>query len=411
MKLEVQELNSKAKALAAGGSWIATFYHQPRQTWLRRCMFQIHLWSGLGVGLIAAVVGLSGSAIVYKDSLDRLITPQFFQTHDGAQRLSLDDLLARARKDHPGWLVSYVSIVPQPDVHRRGPWMFYLSPPATSASHELSLTYYDPFDGKRLGEIGEAGGVMNWLAELHFRLLGGATGTVVNGIGAALLLFLCITGIVLWWPGRKRLRSGFVIQWKARWLRVNWDLHNVLGFWFSIPLAIEAFTGVYYCFFAPMGAALVFLLGGSVQQWQTMSVPPRSTVVAGVNAVPVEPMLQQSLRLHPDCSLRGLAIPIAPTDPVTVQLDPPHAEDLGEYAQVAFDRYSGRILSDVDSREQSLAIRLVLFIRPLHFGTFAGHWSRIAWILVGIAPAVLFVTGFIMWWRRVPSRLLKTKSS
>jgi uncharacterized iron-regulated membrane protein len=51
-----------------------------------------------------------------------------------------------------------------------------------------------------------------------------------------------------------------------------------------------------------------------------------------------------------------------------------------------------------------------LFIRPLHFGTFAGHWSRIAWILVGLMPGVLFLTGFLMWWRRVPGRMLRSSA-
>src|SRR5277367_2316228 len=141
-----------------------------------------------------------------------------------------------------------------------------------------------------------------------------------------------------------------------------------------------------------------------------MSVPPRSTVATRQASVPIEPLVQEALRRHPDCVLRGLALPFLPSDPLSVQLDPPRAEDRGEYVQVVFDRYSGKVLSDVDSRNQSMAIRLVLFIRPLHFGTFAGHWSRIAWILAGFMPGVLFFSGFIMWWRRVPGRLLRPQS-
>jgi len=177
-----------------------------------------------------------------------------------------------------------------------------------------------------------------------------------------------------------------------------------------IPLGIEAFTGAYYCFFAPMAVALVFLLGGNVHVWQEMSVPPQSAVVAGHSDAKFEPLIQEAMRRHPDCLLRGLALPVSPSDPFTVQMDPPHAEDRGEYVQVVFDRYSGAVLSDVDSRGQSLAIRTVLFIRPLHFGTFAGTWSRVAWILVGLMPGVLFFTGFVMWWRRVPGRMLRPKA-
>jgi uncharacterized iron-regulated membrane protein len=139
-----------------------------------------------------------------------------------------------------------------------------------------------------------------------------------------------------------------------------------------------------------------------------MSVPPRSNPVNAGVAVQFETLLRDSLLRHPDCILRGLALPLVSTDPFTVQLDPPYAEDRGDYVQVAYDQHRGIVLSDIDSRHESLAIRLVLFIRPLHFGTFAGQWSRIVWIVVGLLPGILFFTGFLMWWRRVPGRLLRS---
>lgn len=388
-------------------TWFAGYWSQPRKTWLRRALFQIHLWSGISVGLIATVVGLTGSAIVYKDALDRVVTPERFRVTPGKRR-STDTLLAFAAGVHPGWPATYVAIGQAPG-GASNPWVFYVSDPRQPGS-ELQLVYIDPVTGIKLGETGESHGLMNWLADLHFRLLGGTTGTFVNGIGAWLLFALCISGIFIWWPGRGRVRTALTIHRGVRLLRLNWDVHNVFGFWSVIPLGIEAFTGAYYCFFVPMAAALVFLLGGSAHRWQEMSVPPRSTVIAGRAPLPLEPMIGESLRRHPDCIVRGLVIPVADTDPFTVQLDPPHAEDRGDYVQVAFDRYSGRVLSDMDSRQESLAIRAVDFIRPLHFGTFAGHWSRIAWIVVGLVPGILFFTGFVMWWRRVPARMLHSSA-
>jgi len=101
---------------------------------------------------------------------------------------------------------------------------------------------------------------------------------------------------------------------------------------------------------------------------------------------------------------------VSASDSFTVQLDPPRAEDRGDYVQLVFDRYSGRVLSDMDSRRESFGIRAVNFIRPLHFGTFAGHWSRVAWIAVGLIPGILFFTGFVMWWRRVAVRVLRSSA-
>jgi uncharacterized iron-regulated membrane protein len=40
-------------------------------------------------------------------------------------------------------------------------------------------------------------------------------------------------------------------------------------------------------------------------------------------------------------------------------------------------------------------------VAALHVGGFGGLGVRIAWLILGLAPPLLFVTGFIMWWTRV----------
>jgi uncharacterized iron-regulated membrane protein len=45
-----------------------------------------------------------------------------------------------------------------------------------------------------------------------------------------------------------------------------------------------------------------------------------------------------------------------------------------------------------------------LTFAPLHFGTWAGAWSKALYVLLGIAPGALFVTGFLMWWNRVAGK-------
>ena len=49
---------------------------------------------------------------------------------------------------------------------------------------------------------------------------------------------------------------------------------------------------------------------------------------------------------------------------------------------------------------------LLVFI-DLHFGRFGGLTIRVLWVILGLLPAALFVTGFMVWWKRVrPSRKL-----
>ncbi|WP_298908692.1 PepSY domain-containing protein [uncultured Nostoc sp.] len=41
---------------------------------------------------------------------------------------------------------------------------------------------------------------------------------------------------------------------------------------------------------------------------------------------------------------------------------------------------------------------------PLHYGTFGGLPTRILYVFVGLAPLILFITGFGMWrYRKRPT--------
>jgi uncharacterized iron-regulated membrane protein len=44
---------------------------------------------------------------------------------------------------------------------------------------------------------------------------------------------------------------------------------------------------------------------------------------------------------------------------------------------------------------------LMVWLTSLHFGRFGGAGVRVAWIVLGLVPAALFVTGATMWWHNV----------
>jgi len=46
----------------------------------------------------------------------------------------------------------------------------------------------------------------------------------------------------------------------------------------------------------------------------------------------------------------------------------------------------------------------LLFLIDLHFGRFGGLGVRVLWVILGLLPAAMFVTGFLMWWKRVARR-------
>jgi uncharacterized iron-regulated membrane protein len=94
-------------------------------------------------------------------------------------------------------------------------------------------------------------GAVEWLVDLHTNLLAGDVGRSVNGVGAASLTLLCLTGAVIWWPGIEHWRRSLTLNWKASLARTNWDLHNILGFWCFLFVTMWGISGIYFAFPRP----------------------------------------------------------------------------------------------------------------------------------------------------------------
>jgi uncharacterized iron-regulated membrane protein len=89
---------------------------------------------------------------------------------------------------------------------------------------------------------------VEWLVRFHTNLLMGAAGRFLNGVGAACLTLLCLTGAVIWWPGTKHWRRSLTVDWRAHFGRINWDLHSALGFWCFIFVFVWGISGIYLVF-------------------------------------------------------------------------------------------------------------------------------------------------------------------
>lgn len=90
--------------------------------------------------------------------------------------------------------------------------------------------------------------LVSQLIDLHDNLLAGATGRTVNGVGAATVLLVAVTGLVIWWPGRRRWRRSLTLRRGVGWKRFTWDLHSAIGIWSSSFVLVFALSGLYLCF-------------------------------------------------------------------------------------------------------------------------------------------------------------------
>jgi len=292
--------------------WLHNWWRQPQRVWLRRAVFQVHLWIGIGIGLYIVMLSLTGSVLVYRTELDRWLATPRPQFDANAQRLSKEELQAAARRAYPGYDIVEV----RDRITRRNPAAaIYLE--RDGATKER---LFNPYTGEDLGDVTTKGQfLVLWLAQLHDDLLMDMSGRFWNGIGSALATILVLTGSVVWWPGIQRWRRSLGVSVAGGWRRFTWDLHSAAGFWLFPFLLMWSVSGFY------------------------------------------------------------LGIPQPFTDLVDAISDP---------------QAQGERPGDV----------ALYWLARLHFGRWRNGPLKALWAAVGLAPAVMFITGLVMWWNRVLRR-------
>src|SRR5688572_14553489 len=86
------------------GQWL----RQPQAIWLRKAAFQVHLWTGLAIGLYIVMLCLTGSVLVYRDVLDEVVETPAPAFEPGREALSTAQLTEAAQRAYPGYTVTRV---------------------------------------------------------------------------------------------------------------------------------------------------------------------------------------------------------------------------------------------------------------------------------------------------------------
>ena len=333
--------------MTLGERWL----RRPQSVWLRKALFQVHLWTGIGVGLYVLAISVSGSAIVFRNEIFKSLGDSGRKIAVTGTRLPQQAMRDAAHRDYPGYSITFLWESKRAD-QATEIWM------ERGSSKKQRL--FNPYTAQDLGNSVPYGiQVTSWMSELHTNLLGGPTGRVVNGVASILVTLLCISGAVIWWPGVQGWTRSILFNPRANWKRLNWELHSVLGFWTFSLVFMWALSGIYLAFPTPF------------QVWLSHWVPleqykPVTEIQAPapqVNFITVADT-QQSVPSPPD----------AP-------------RPRRRFVQIR------RTRGDIFLR----------WIYYLHFGNFAGWKTKAAWVALGLAPVFLFITGFIMWWNRVLS--------
>lgn len=354
---------------------------------MRRALFQVHLWLGVITGLYILLVCVTGAALVFRIDMQRALHPDLFTPSAAGPQADPVAILDSVARAYPGERVSGIDA----PTAGRPTYLAY-----TSSGDRFRTLLLDPATATMLGELADTT-LVRTLQELHFDLLGGRTGRIVNGVGAIVLSLMCLTGLVIWWPGRGNWQRSLVIDWRRTWKRVVWDLHSAIGFWTAAFTLMWGVTGIYFAFPTAFRS--------TVNQISpiTRASLPQSSSRNGREPLQWRVLIDEAARHAPGQHVARVVLPSSERAAFLVQFSPTRPTPLGaELNSVYLDQYSGALAAAPDTASARTAGDLVMaWVGPLHVGNFGGNGIRAAWLLLGLAPPVLFVTGFLLWWTRV----------
>ena len=216
---------------------------RPQGVGLRKALFQVHLWAGLILAAYVLVMSVTGTVLIYRRELAKAFSAEPQILAGPGPRMTADELKQAAVRAHPGYEVTraFESRNPNRPAEvwlERGP--------------KKIQRLFNPFTGADLGNSLQAGfRFVLWLVDLHDNLLSGRTGHLVNGVGGACVTLVCLSGIIIWWPGIDKWRRSLTIDWKANFRSFNWSLHSALGFWSLAFIFMWGISGIYLSWPAP----------------------------------------------------------------------------------------------------------------------------------------------------------------
>lgn len=343
----------------------------------------LHRWAGGLIGLLLAVMGLSGAILVHKDAWIILPHADNAQVQDVA---ALSATVTRLTANPTARPESILFATRDFGLHR----LRYSGEAGAYADQSGAIVTRWDSKWDRL-EL--------WLFDLHHYLLAGETGETIAGVMALIGIGFIITGIILWW----RLRKTFAFRlWPARMSRPAIVRHHRdLGIVLSPLLFLSMLTGTMLTL-RPVATLLL-------SPWS-----PPEAIEAGLAKPEIKggplaerpdwtAMLTKARQRFPTAEFRTLGLPRQPGDLITLRMRQPEEWLPNGRTTLWFAPEDGRLVSARDALTLPTGLKIFNAVYPLHAAKIGGLPYRVVMTASGLGLAVLgSLSVWSFWFRRRP---------
>ena len=397
---------------------------------MKKIFRKIHLWLSVPFGLIITLVCFSGAMLVFENEVNEWFRRDLYYVETVKESpLSMDKLLEKVATTLPDSVsVTGVSISSDPG----RAYQVSLSKPRRAS------LYVDQYTGEVKGKS-ERSGFFMFMFRMHRWLLDSMNpgnegifwGKMIVGVSTLLLVFVLISGIVIWWPRtRKALKNSLKITATKGWRRFWYDLHVAGGMYALIFLLAMALTGLTWSF-PWYRTAFYKVFGVEVQQRaaqgheQKSDAQKRNTKLAAHrekkregNEVRKGERSGRPENNHSD--MYSVTSPFVYWQEIYDKLrrQNPEYKQISissGTASVSFNRFGNQRASDrysfnTDNGEftetslyqhQDKSGKIRGWIYSVHVGNWGGMFTRILTFIAALLGSALPLTGYYLWIKRL----------
>lgn len=371
---------------------------------IKKAILFLHRWLGLTSGLVVLILSITGCLFVFQKEFTNWMRSDVMYVENDQQRLSVAEMYERTAEALQAEQLNYGLTTYHDDTQS---WTAFSYIPSSKPAltyfgsiEDYRTAYLNQYTGELLTVIDEEKDFFQIVKGIHWSLLlATPIGQPIVVWSTVIFVLLLISGLILWWPRKwnKTVRSkSFKVKWSARWRRVNYDLHNVLGFYALILALIVGLTGLYWAF--PVVKKSLHFIGTGEYKLPETLIPAVTSVPSHIpnNEHPLEVAYQNAWSEFPDAYSIAFIIP-SDSEGTMNAIVRGDGNTYYEKSEIKFDQYSGEVLHIDAYKDKNAGEKLMAMNYDIHVGAIWGVPGKIIAFLICLISGTLPLTGFIIW--------------
>ncbi|MCD0470476.1 PepSY domain-containing protein [Flavobacterium sp. JAS] len=357
---------------------------------IKKNIGKLHLWLGLGSGLIIFIAALTGSILVFEKEIDKAINPEYYNVSTiGNSKKTIDYCVDILQKQYAIKKITRIYTFNDPSRTIQ-----ILGKDPDKKAHFFSI---DPYTGKVLATTPQESRFFVVVLSIHRQLLLGESGEIIMGTSCLIFTFMLISGLILWWPKKaKNLKQRLKVKWSGSFKRVNWDFHSTFGFYGFLILLIISLTGLSFAF-TWFQNGVYFLTQGTTKKPSAKvenptKIDPKLNTTAFYQGI-----YNKADSIFPYTGNIQIRMPADTINSILVLKENIEMTIPNQSSAAYFDKYTAENIEARPYEKFSTGDKIRRLNYPIHTGSIYGLPTKIIAFLVCLFAATLPITGFIIW--------------